>query len=133
MIDYETLIDTLIRRDSTAASIGSEYDTDLVRTLPALVYRLVGDGQQANANGLWTVVLTANVHGAPSDAWRIVSELYDAVHAWPAPLSTGVVTGVGYVHLVTDADMPSRQPTSPLGGNTGVQYQASWTLLLCDL
>lgn len=133
MIDYETLLDTLIRRDSTAASIGSEYDTDLVRTLPALVYRLTGDGQQANADGLWTVTLTAYVHGAPADAWRIVSELYDAVHAWPAPTSTGVVAGVGYVHLVTDVDMPSRQPTSPEGGNTGVQYQASWTLLLCDL
>ena len=133
MIDYETLIDTLIRRDSTAASIGGEYDTDLERTLPALVYRLTGDGQQANADGLWTVTLSAYVHGAPADAWRVISELYDAVRAWPAPLATGVVDGVGYVHLVDDADMPSRQPTSPEGGNTGVQYQASWTLLLCDL
>jgi hypothetical protein len=133
VIDYETLIDTLIRRDSTATSIGGEYDTDLERTLPALVYRLTGDGQQANADGLWTVTLSAYVHGAPADAWRVISELYDAVRAWPAPLATGFVDGVGYVHLVDDADMPSRQPTSPEGGNTGVQYQASWTLLLCDL
>lgn len=133
MIDYETLIDTLIRRDSTAASIGGEYDTDLLRTMPALVYRLTGDGQQANADGLWTVTLGVYVNGAPADAWRVVSEIYDAVRAWPAPRSTGVVAGVGYVHLVTDVDMPSRQPTSPEGGNTGVQYQASWTLLLCDL
>lgn len=133
MIDYETLIDTLIRRDSTAASIGGEYDTDLLRTMPALVYRITGDGQQANADGLWTVTLAVYVNGAPADAWRVVSEIYDAVRAWPAPRSTGVVVGVGYVHLVTDVDMPSRQPTSPEGGNTGVQYQASWTLLLCDL
>ena len=133
MIDYETLIDTLIRRDSTAASICGEYDTDLLRTMPALVYRLTGDGQQANADGLWTVQLTAYVHGAPADAWRVVSELYDAVRAWPAPQCTGVVAEVGYVHLVNDDVMPTRQPTSPEGGNTGVQYQASWTLLLCDL
>ncbi|WP_413600849.1 hypothetical protein [Curtobacterium sp. Curtsp57] len=130
MIDHETLIDTLLRRDSTAASIGGEYDTTLERTLPALVYRLTGDGQVSNGPGLWTVELTANVHGEPADAWRVTSELYDLVHAWPF---NSRIDGLGAVQQVDDEDMPTRQPTSPDGGNTGVQYTASWALLLREL
>jgi hypothetical protein len=128
VIDHETLIDTLLKRDFPNSTVVPEYDVDLLSEFPILFYLLSGAGQDGNGPTLWSASLTVYCHGVPDVAFSTSAAVYDAVHAWQF---NGVVPDVGWVTKVTDISLPDRDSSSSIIGDKDVvQYAASYALKL---
>lgn len=85
--------------------------------------------QDGNANGLWTVTLTASIFGEPATVYPIVEAIYAGIWGWNDP-TVGIVPGVGAVESI-DQEMSA---FSRVGGEAqmenkvAVQYTGSWQL-----
>lgn len=127
MIDAESLIRSLLIRD-TDATVYAEQDTSDTDplTLPAVVWDLTVDGQTGNGDGLWSGMLGLRVIAVPDEAFSTASDLYDAVHGWPAD-STVDGAWVTYVRDVQTVNRP--QSTNTVGKGVSL-YQMSFTIII---
>ena len=130
MIDGETFLVTLLERDVVEGGsphLEQERDIDTLDSLPALIYSVTGTGQQANADGLWSVTLElTSIAESASEAFSNIASAYDAIHGWAA-LNLGIV-GDTWVATVEDIQLPSKDDTTDLEGKTLAHYSGSWGL-----
>lgn len=127
MIDAETFVGTLLARDIPGASIELERNIDSLATMPVLIYAISGDGQTANADGLWFVTLDLTaIANSVQEAFDTISAAYDAVHAWDTPGKAH--TASLWVSSVSDEQYPSKDDVPDIGGKTVSQYSGSFAL-----
>jgi hypothetical protein len=129
MLDIEQLLFTLLVRDQpTGLKWQQNVDVESIDNFPLGTYDYHGFGQDANGDGLWSVILDLNLLlDDPATAFSTVSAVNDSVHLW-ADNQTGIVPSVGHVQSVKDLSIfsPANDPTIP--GRLVMQYAGSFTL-----
>lgn len=124
LVDVDTIVQTLLKRDLPDAFVIREDDTDVLDNLPVVMWSWVGSGQTGNGPGLFYVTLTLTIVGAGDDVWQQSQIAYTALHLWPV---TGTVPDVGWVQDVTDNSLPDTAPAGT-GSKTNVRANATFDL-----
>lgn len=126
LLDIDTIVDTLLRRDLPDAFVIREDDVDTLDNLPAVMWSYVASGQTSNGPGLWPITLTLSIVGPGGDVWQQCQAAYRALHLWPL---TGDVPGIGWVNDVDDVALFDHEPAGT-GSKTNIRASATFTVLL---
>lgn len=141
MIDAEAYIGQINLRDFEALRddldmphVAPDIDTETLEEIPAIIWNLSGDGQQADGPGMWTFVLSYNIFGDGMDQAKAYARLTDRVanswfaDPWPTALEVDgdriVISGGETI------DLPTRTAQSIIDGRNVVQYSGSYAIML---
>lgn len=141
MIDAEVYLATLLARDAEedfdpgdVVLIAPDIDVDELAELPAVLWTLTGDGQTANADGLWSYTLNLSIFAEGMDAAKKWARFfYKLVHYWndnPALTELVVDGDTIWVSTLDDIDLPTRQSSASIAGRNVTQYVGSFALAL---
>lgn len=128
LLDVDQLFQKLLSDIApTGVDVAADLDVGSFASIPFVTHYALAT-QDANAYGLWSVILTIHVFVEPATGWtEVVVPLYRDIYAWQHP-SQGIVPGVGAIESL-DQEISA---FSRVGGEAQmenksvVQYTGSW-------